>query len=54
MGKPEAPRKQPEREYPTEWTWYGADQDEDAPEGHRKEERDDQAATGISHLQDAA
>ena len=51
--KPEAIRTQPEREYPTEWTWYGADQDEDTAGGHREEERGDPADTEISGLQDA-
>jgi len=42
-GKAEATRSQPKREYPTEWTWYGADPEEDAAEGHQEEERDNQA-----------
>jgi hypothetical protein len=51
--KPDGTGTQPEREYPTEWTWYGADQVRGTAGGHREKVRGDQADTEISGLQDA-
>jgi len=43
--KPQATRAQVKREYPTEWTWYEDDQEENADEGHREAEQDNQVDT---------
>ncbi len=53
-GKPKRVGVQPMKEYPTEWTCYPADQEDDDEQVQRDEKRSSQAEAATANLKNLA